>query len=171
MSIKEILTFPHPVLITKAKPVVDVDRNMWGLIDSMAETMYSAPGLGLAAPQIGQSLQIIVVDVEWRWNEGKFNLIPLVNPRITYKEGERIEEEGCLSVPGITAPVKRAERIKVEGLDRDGKKAVIKAEGTLATALQHEIDHLDGILFIDRLSRVKRELYRKRLIKQAKEKG
>jgi peptide deformylase len=130
----------------------------------MIETMYDAPGVGLAAPQVGVSLRVVIIDVSPR-EEGSSGLIELINPEIILAEGEQIEEEGCLSIPGFVSEVKRKAKVRVSGLNRHGEPVEIEGEGLLARALQHEIDHLDGVLFIDRLSRLKRELLKKKIEK------
>ncbi len=129
----------------------------------MTETMYAAPGVGLAAPQVGVSERLIVLDVRNR--EGTTGLITLINPEIIEEEGRVVEEEGCLSLPGITENVVRAERVLVRGHDLDEREQEIEAEGLLAVALQHEIDHLEGILFIDRISRLKRGIIQRKMRK------
>jgi peptide deformylase len=157
MALRKILTFPHPLLAKKAKPVAVVDDEIRRLVDDMAETMYAAPGVGLAAPQVGELLRIVVIDVDYT-DEGKSaNLRVLINPEIVSKEGSISWEEGCLSVPGVTEEVKRSGRVVVRALDRDGKPQEIIGEGLLGVCMQHEIDHLDGTLFIDHLSRLKRK--------------
>jgi peptide deformylase len=133
------------------------------LADDMAETMYAAPGVGLAAPQVGVSERLIVLDIRNR--EGTTGLITLINPEIIEAEGRVVEEEGCLSLPGITEDVARAERVLVRGHDLDEREREIEAEGLLAVALQHEIDHLEGILFIDRISRLKRGIIQRKMRK------
>ncbi len=165
MAILEIYTYPDPVLIHKAEPVKTVDRNLRKLLDNMAETMYSAPGVGLAAPQVGVSVRAIVVDASPRDEHAE--LIKLVNPVITFREGESVYEEGCLSVPGFAAEVVRAARIHVEGFDENGKPVTIDTDTFLATVLQHEIDHLDGVLFIDHLGRLRRDMIKRKLKKRA----
>ncbi|HBG47034.1 MAG TPA: peptide deformylase [Deltaproteobacteria bacterium] len=166
--ILNILKYPDPFLKTKATPVDKVDDGIRKLIDDMVETMYVAKGIGLASVQVGVDKRVIVLDVpgeeENERVKGK-NLVALVNPEIVSAEGETVYEEGCLSVPGFTADVERASRLKVRALDRDGKPVEIKAGGLFAIALQHEIDHIDGILFIDRLSRLKREMIKRKLKK------
>ena len=166
MALLEILTYPNPILLQKAQPVEDIDDAVRELLDNMAETMYDAPGVGLAAPQVGISLRAIVVDASPRV-EGE-HLIKLVNPVITFAEGNTECEEGCLSVPGFSESVTRAEKIVVEGYDGHGKPVKIETDTFLATVLQHEIDHLDGVLFIDHLGRLKRDLIRRKLRKDAK---
>ena len=142
----------------------DIDGDVELLIDDMIETMYSAPGIGLAAPQVGVSKRLIVVDVSVRDGE-KIPLIVLINPEIVHSQGEIESEEGCLSLPGFTATVIRAEKVLVKGMDREGSPMEIEGEGLLSRALQHEIDHLNGRLLIDRISRIKREFFRKRIQK------
>ena len=160
MAILEILTYPDPVLRKVAAPVKNINAKTARLIDDMLETMYAAPGVGLAAPQVGSSQRIIVMDVD---HENPQKLVyKLINPIITRAEGEIVWEEGCLSVVDFTAEVRRAAQVEVVVLDENEKELKIEAEGLLAVALQHEIDHLDGKLFIDRISRLKRELYTRR---------
>lgn len=161
MAIREIKRYPEKVLKEKATPITDIDGDVQKLIDDMIETMYAAPGIGLAAPQVGVSKRIIVIDVSVKETE-KTPLLVLINPEIIRTEGEIESEEGCLSIPGYITTVKRAERVLVSGLNRDGKEILIEGEGLLSRALQHEIDHLNGILFIDRISSIKREFFKKR---------
>ncbi len=168
MSVLEILKYPHPKLKKKSLPVETIDEELRRLIVDMAETMYAAPGVGLAAPQVGQSLRLAVIDVT-RANEEK-NLLVLINPEIISAEGECTWDEGCLSVPDYNEDVKRKEKVVVRYHDMEGKICEIGAEGLLAIALQHELDHLDGVLFIDRISSLKRALYRRRVQKEKKEK-
>jgi len=160
MAILEILKYPQPVLSKVAAPVKDVSAKTVTLVKDMLETMYAAPGVGLAAPQVGVSQRIVVIDVDHE-NPGK-QVYKLINPVITRSEGEMIWEEGCLSVVDFTAEVMRAAQVEVVAIDEDETELKITAEGLLAVALQHEIDHLDGKLFIDRISRLKRELYTRR---------
>jgi peptide deformylase len=161
--IREIIIWPDPVLKKAAAPVARVDEEIRQLIDDMAETMYAADGVGLAAPQLGISKRIVVIDTSPR-QEGQ-KLLHLVNPEIVKTEGETVYTEGCLSVPGEAEEVERAAKVWVKALGRDGKPFEIEGEGLLAIALQHEIDHLDGVLFVDHLSSLKRELIRKRMKK------
>ena len=161
--ILDILKFPDPVLRAPARPVEAITGQVAEFIDDMLETMYAAPGIGLAAPQVGVSRRIIVLDLDHE-NRGA-NVIKLVNPVIREAEGEVVFEEGCLSVVEFTAEVRRAERVRVSGYDENGEEVEIDADGLLAVALQHEIDHLDGKLFIDRISRLKRDLYVRKLKK------
>lgn len=165
MPILAIHTYPSEVLARKAEPVKETEiALLQQLIDDMIETMYDAPGIGLAAPQVGVSKQIIVVDVSGKFPQ--YPLTVLINPKIIHTEGVIESEEGCLSLPGYTTTVKRAEKLKVQGLDREGKEVIIEADGLFARALQHEIDHLDGKLLLDRISSIKREFYKKRLLKK-----
>lgn len=163
MAVLEILNYPDPKLKKVSQPVEAVTEDTVCLIREMVETMYTAPGIGLAAPQVGQLQRIIVLDVDYE-NPGG-NLITLINPEIRESEGKIVWEEGCLSVIDFTAEVKRAKQVAVVGLDEKEKEVTVEGEGLLAVVLQHEIDHLDGKLFIDRVSRLKRELYTKRLKK------
>jgi len=166
MALLEIFKYPDPVLQKKAKPVKDIDASIQKLIEDLIETMYQAPGIGLAATQVGRPIRIIVFDTAPR-EEGR-NPSFLINPEIIEAEGEQTLEEGCLSVPEYFSEVKRKAKVKVRGLDVKGKLVEICGEGVLATVLQHEIDHLDGILFIDRISALKRALYKKKVKKKLK---
>jgi peptide deformylase len=160
MALLEIRKYPDVVLTTAASPVKNITGETVSYVNDMIETMYAAPGVGLAAPQVGISERVIVLDVDHE-NPGK-RLLKLINPTITRAEGEVIWEEGCLSVVDFTAEVKRAAEVEVIAFDENQKEIKIQADGLLAVALQHEIDHLDGKLFIDRISRLKRDLYRRR---------
>ncbi|MBU0672477.1 MAG: peptide deformylase [Candidatus Margulisbacteria bacterium] len=142
---QQVIRFPNPVLRKKAKAVKRITPQIIKLMDQMIKIMHAAPGIGLAAPQIGESLRIIVADI----GAGE---IALANPRIVTKQGKQTFTEGCLSLPGVEAPVERAARVTVKGLSREGQAVTIEAEDLLATVLQHEIDHLDGKVFIDRVS-------------------
>lgn len=166
MAVLEILKYPEKVLKQKAAPVTSVDKELKALIDNMVETMYAAPGVGLAAPQIGVSKRIAVIDVSTKG--AKMPLLVLINPELVRKEGSIEFEEGCLSLPGFTAKIERAERLLVRALDLDGKPFEVESEGLLSIALQHEMDHLDGILLIDRISPLKREFFKKRIQKTRK---
>ncbi|MCX8034427.1 MAG: peptide deformylase [Thermodesulfovibrio sp.] len=166
MAVLEIRKYPDEVLKKKALPITEIDKNIQKLIDDMIETMYKANGVGLAAPQVGVSKRLIVVDTSSR--EENRSLIVLINPEIIYSEGEVLSEEGCLSIPGFTTRLKRGEKILVKGLDRKGNEIEICAEGLFSRALQHEIDHLDGMLLIDRISPLKRELFRRKYQKVKK---
>ena len=170
MAIREILKYPDSTLTRPSAPVKNITGTTVDLISDMLDTMYAAPGVGLAAPQIGSGERIIVLDVDHD-NPGK-QIYKLVNPVITRAEGEVIWEEGCLSVVDFTAEVRRASQIEVVAFDENQKEVKIEAEGLLAVALQHEIDHLDGKLFIDRISRLKRDLYtrkRKKMLRSGTE--
>jgi len=162
MAILKILTYPDPRLKKKSTPVEKIDKEIEKLLDDMAETMYDAPGVGLAAPQVGINLRVIVIDISAR-QEDSPGLIELINPVIISTEGVQVQEEGCLSIPGFSSEVKRKTKVKVQGLDRNGKLVEYEGNGLLDRAFQHEIDHIDGILYIDRLSRLKRELLKKKI--------
>lgn len=162
MAIRKILHYPDPRLRRKALPVDTVDGEIRTLIDELAETMYQAPGMGLAAPQIDVSKRVFVIDI----SEARNDLRVLVNPELLTQEGEQTMEEGCLSVPGVYEEVTRAEKVTVRALGGDGKAFELEADGLLATCVQHEIDHLDGKLFVDYLSRLKQQRVRKKLAKQ-----
>jgi peptide deformylase len=164
MAILEILKFPDPRLRNRAKPVEKVDDALRQLADDMLETMYQAPGIGLAATQVGVAKQLIVVDV----SEEKNQPLVLVNPEVVAWEGEEEMEEGCLSVPGFYEKVKRAEKVTVRALDLQGEPVEMDLDGLLSVCVQHEIDHLHGKLFVDHISRLKRERIRKKLEKEAR---
>lgn len=163
----EIVTYPDKLLILPSREVKNIDGTIQQLIKNMTEIMYTSQGIGLAAVQVGFNKNIIIYDISPM--DGKSSLNILVNPRVVYKEGKTISEnEGCLSLPDFRANVKRAAKVVVEGLDKDGNPMEIEAEGLSAVVLQHEIDHLDGILFIDRISSLKRNLYKNRIKKKLK---
>ncbi len=162
MAIRKILHYPDSRLRRIAEPVERVNDEIRTLIDDMAETIYDAPGIGLAAPQVDVAQRVIVIDI----SETKNDLHVFVNPEIITHEGEQTLEEGCLSVPGIYDNVTRAERITVHAEGRDGKTFELQASGLLAACIQHEIDHLEGKLFVDYLSRLKQQRVRKKLEKQ-----
>lgn len=163
MSIREILKYPDPVLRKKAQKISEFNSDLKSLVEDMAETMYDAPGVGLAAPQIGESVQLIVVDKST--NESNREYMVMINPEITESQGKQEDEEGCLSVIELTATVKRKKKIRVIYQDEEGRPHEIEVEDRMAVILQHEIDHLHGILFIDHLSSLKRNLYKKKLKK------
>lgn len=165
MALLDILCFPDARLRTKAVPVAEVTDGIREFLDDMLETMYAAPGIGLAATQVNVHQQIIVVDVSEEKNQPHC----FINPVITKLEGEEICQEGCLSVPEYFADVQRAEKIKVKALDRDGKEFELEAEGLLAVCIQHEMDHLNGKLFVDYLSPLKQQRLRKKFEKLAKQ--
>lgn len=161
-----VLKFPDPILRRPARPVEAITGETAELMQDMLETMYAAPGIGLAAPQVGVSLRVIVLDVDHE-NRGA-NVIKLANPVIRAAEGEVVVEEGCLSVVDFTAEVTRAERVLASGYDENAQEVEVAADGLLAVAIQHEIDHLDGKLFIDRISRLKRDIYLRKLKKSVR---
>ncbi|MEW8523475.1 MAG: peptide deformylase [Candidatus Thiodiazotropha endolucinida] len=165
MAILDILHFPDPRLRNKAKPVAQVDDSIRRLIDDMLETMYQAPGIGLAATQVNVAKRVVVIDL----SEEKNQPLCLVNPEIIEKDGEEQMEEGCLSVPGVYEMVKRANLIRVRALGRDGATFEMEAEGLLAVCIQHELDHLEGKLFVDYLSSLKRQRIRKKLEKESRQ--
>jgi peptide deformylase len=161
MAILRILEFPDPRLRKKAVPVADVDANIRSLVDDMFETMYAAPGIGLAATQVDVHKRLLVADISQEKNDPQV----LINPEILEKDGVAVTEEGCLSVPGYFVEVERAEHIRVRYLDRDGKETEKEVEDLLAVCIQHEIDHLNGKLFVDYLSEAKRQRIRRKLEK------
>lgn len=165
--LREILHFPHKILTKTSTAVDNMDGDLAQLIEDMVETMYAAPGVGLAAPQVGTSQRIVVLDVNHA-EPGK-DLLKLINPTITDREGSIIWEEGCLSVIDYTAEVKRSAKVEVKAWTIDQQEIIFQAEELLAVALQHELDHLDGKLFIDRISRLKREMYSRRVKKLIRE--
>jgi peptide deformylase len=167
MALLPILEFPDPRLRTRAQPVEQVDAALRKLIDDMFETMYAAPGIGLAATQVNVHKRLLVMDISEHRNER----LALINPEIVSHSGMEETEEGCLSVPGIYEKVRRAEQIRVRALDRDGKQIEFDADGLLAVCIQHEMDHLEGKLFVDYLSDLKRTRIRKRLEKERKDKA
>lgn len=164
MALLDILHFPDERLRRKAEPVAEVTDETRKLVDDMFETMYDAPGIGLAAIQVNIDQRIIVVDV----SDDKSQPLALINPEITRLEGVEQMDEGCLSVPGVYEKVERADAISVKALNAQGEEFEMDADGLLAVCIQHEIDHLDGKLFIDYLSQLKRQRIRKKLTKQAK---
>lgn len=168
MGIRRILTYPDTVLRVRAEPVTNIDGKIQQLIDDMADTMYDAPqGVGLASNQVGEPCRIIVFDTSAK--DEPNDLIVLINPEIIEADGLIVNEEGCLSVIDYRADVKRAKCVTVEGVDREGNPITLKKEGLDAIVLQHEIDHLNGVLFIDHISKLKRELYKIRLKKLLKQ--
>ena len=167
MALRTILEFPDPRLRTRAQPVTRFDAALHQLIEDMLETMYAAPGIGLAATQVDAHQRLIVVDV----SAERTDPVVLINPEILSREGEEVTEEGCLSVPGIFDEVKRAARIRVRANDRDGGVFERDFEGILAVCIQHEMDHIDGKLFVDYLSALKRERIRKKLEKERRERS
>jgi peptide deformylase len=167
VTVLDILTYPDKFLKQQTTPVENIDGAMQTIFENMATTMYAAPGVGLAAPQVGIGQSFIVYDIASQ--EDGHDLQVLINPRIIESQGEIISEnEGCLSVPEFRADVKRAELVLVEGVDRDGNPLRFEAQGMLAIVIQHELDHLNGTLFIDRISALKRNLYKRRVMKEMK---
>jgi peptide deformylase len=165
MSTLAILEFPDPRLRTQAQPVTDFDPALKQLVADMLETMYAAPGVGLAATQVNVHRQVLVADMSEDGNQP----LALVNPRLLEKSGEQVYQEGCLSFPGIYADVERALRVKVAAQDTDGKAIELDVEGPLAVCIQHEMDHLQGKLFVDYLSPLKRSLLLKRMEKKRRQ--
>jgi peptide deformylase len=165
MALLSILRFPDPRLSKKAAPIAVVDDSIRQLAADMAETMYAAPGIGLAATQVDRHIRLIVIDV----TENKSGLQVFINPEIINKSGNCESKEGCLSVPGIYETVPRAEEITVKALDLDGQPFELTADGLLAVCIQHEIDHLNGKVFVNYLSRLKQQRIKEKLIKQARE--
>lgn len=164
MALLPILRYPDPRLHTVAKPVARIDDDLHQLIEDMAETMYEAPGVGLAATQVNVHRRVVVIDV----SEDKSDLMALINPEILERSGEQVCEEGCLSVPGVYEKVKRAERVRVRALNAKGETVELEAEGLLAVCIQHEIDHLDGKVFVEYLSQLKLGRIKSKLAKQAR---
>jgi peptide deformylase len=182
MSIRKIYKYPAPVLRQPTEKITTFDDSLVNLVQDMAETMYDAPGIGLAAPQIGESVKLIVVDtsedkaelsslsaqtkpIPLRYKEGERRFLPMINPEIIAHEGNQVDEEGCLSVLDLTASVKRHKKITVAYQDLQGQPQELTTENRFAVVLQHEIDHINGILFIDHLSPLKRALYKKKVKK------
>jgi peptide deformylase len=172
MPIHEIRHYPDPILRQKTHRVVKIDNTIELLIEDMVETMHAAPGVGLAANQIGVPLQVAVIDLTSHEEKEKGHpqpLVVIINPEILSLEGSVVEEEGCLSIPEYTEKVKRAAKVRVRAQDRTGKKFELEAEGLMAKALQHEIDHLNGLLYVDRLSPLKKSVFKRRFKKMALE--
>lgn len=165
MAKLDILRYPDPRLHTVAKPVATVDARIRQLVEDMAETMYAAPGIGLAATQVDVHERVIVIDI----SETKNALRVFINPEIVDQSGREVGEEGCLSLPGIYDKVERAERVRVRALDRDGQSFELETDGLLAVCIQHEMDHLRGKVFVDYLSPLKRNRIKSKLLKQARE--
>jgi peptide deformylase len=163
--IRTILHYPDPRLRQKGLPIERVTPELERLIDDMAETMYAAPGVGLAATQIGEQHRLFLIDIAA--DDEPSNLIVFINPEITVKEGEQCGPEGCLSFPGVSEDVKRAAKIKVRALDRKGQSFELEAEGLLAVAVQHENDHLDGVLMIDRMGMLKKRIVTRKMQKRS----
>ena len=169
MSKLDILTYPNKFLSEQTRPLENIDGKVQQMIDQMAATMYEAPGVGLAAIQVGWGKSLLIYDISPR--DENHSLHVLINPKIITQEGEIVSEnEGCLSVPDFRADVKRAANVTVAGYDREGKPVRMDAEGFLAIVLQHEIDHLNGTLFLEHISSLKRQMYQRRVKKQMKTK-
>ena len=172
MAVREIKTYPDPVLRNKTARVETIDDTIQRLIEDMVETMHAAPGVGLAANQVGVPLQVAVIDLSTREEqENRHPLLVLINPEILSTQGSVIAEEGCLSLPEYTEKIKRAARVTVRAQDRRGKPFEIEADGLMAKALQHEIDHLNGLLLIDRLSTLKKDIFKRKYRKAALQKA
>jgi peptide deformylase len=166
MAQREVLKFPDKRLREISRPIDEITDEILALAQDMCDVMYSEPGIGLAAPQVGEPVRLIVVDTEWTREDGERNPLILVNPEITERDGKITWMEGCLSVPDFEAEVERSASVRVIARDLENEAVVIDATEIQAVCLQHEIDHLDGVLFIDRISRLKRNLYVKRRKKQ-----
>ena len=166
MAVRPIVKYGHPALHKPSEPVRAIDETIHELLDDMVETMYAAPGIGLAAPQIAVPLRVIVVDLSVGEEPGE--LIKLINPEFVLREGEQRHDEGCLSVPGFGGSPVRPARVVVKGLDPDGKERTYEGTELLARAFCHEIDHIDGLLFVDRLTPLKRDLMKRKLRKKAR---
>ena len=166
MALRVVVKFPDPRLKEVSKPITEIDDDLRELARDMIDVMYDEPGIGLAAPQVGASVRMFVIDTEWSDDGIGQNPSVVLNPEISDREGKITWEEGCLSVPDYVANVDRDARITLRGMDLDGNPIEEHAEGLRAVCIQHEVDHLDGILFIDRISRLKRSLYVKKRKKQ-----
>jgi peptide deformylase len=175
MALRDVLKFPDKRLRTVSQPIAEVTDEIRALANDMLEVVYDEPGIGLAAPQVGEPVRLIVVDTEWTQEGAERNPLVLVNPEIHDPRGRIVWTEGCLSVPDFEAEVERAERVRLQARDLDGNEIIIEASDLQAVCFQHEIDHLDGILFIDRISRLKRSLYvqkrKKQLRRECEETG
>jgi peptide deformylase len=169
MALREVLQFPDPRLRVRSAPVAQVTDAIRELARDMIEVMYDEPGIGLAAPQVGEAIRLVVMDTAWNEEGGERDPIVMVNPEIVHREGALLWTEGCLSVPDFQAEVERAARVRVRYADLEGKQVEEEVEELRAVCFQHEIDHLDGILFIDRISRLKRSLYVKKRKKALRE--
>ena len=169
MALREVLQFPDKRLRQLSKPIPVVTDEIRTLAADMLEVMYDEPGIGLAAPQVGEAVRLVVVDTEWREENAERSPLVLVNPVIVASEGQITWNEGCLSVPEFEAEVERFAKVKLQAKDLDGREILIDAEGLQAVCFQHEIDHLDGVLFIDRISRLKRNMYVRKRRKQLRQ--
>ena len=169
MALREVLKFPDKRLAEVSEPIEEVSDEIRVLARDMLDVMYDEPGIGLAAPQLGETVRLIVVDTRWTEEGAEKNPLVLVNPEIVHREGKLTWTEGCLSVPDFQAEVERAGRVRLLATDLDGQELAIDAEGIQAVCFQHEVDHLDGVLFIDRISRLKREMYVRKRKKQLRQ--
>jgi peptide deformylase len=171
MALLEIVKYPEPVLLNKAKEIRQIDGALQKRIDDMIETLYAAPGLGLAAPQIGDPTRLFVYDlaVQEETPDARKGPLVVINPEIVAMEGEELAEEGCLSLPGYHENVKRALRVQLKGLDREGKEIRLEGEGLLARLFQHEVDHINGVLMIDRFSSLKKDIFYRKFKKMLKQ--
>ena len=171
MALLEIVKYPEPVLLKKAAEVRQIDGALQKRIDDMIETLYAAPGLGLAAPQVGDPARFFVYDlaVQEESPDARKGPLVVINPEIIAMEGEEIAEEGCLSLPGYHENVKRALRVQLKGLDREGKEIRLEGEGLLARLFQHEVDHINGVLMIDRFSSLKKDIFFRKFKKMLKQ--
>lgn len=168
MALRKILTLPDPLLRKAAAPITEITKEVRTLLNDLAETMYDAPGIGLAATQVGAMVRAIVIDLGEREDESQpEGLFKLINPEIIDREGFSESEEGCLSIPDVRETVRRSARVVVRALDENGKTVELEGTGLFSACLQHEIDHLDGVLFIDRLTPVRRELVKAKIRKMA----
>ena len=171
MALRDVLQFPDPRLKRVSEPIVEITDEIRELARDMCDVMYDEPGIGLAAPQVGEAIRMFVIDTDWTEEEGTKNPTVLINPEFVRSEGKIVWEEGCLSVPDFTADVERAAEVTIKAIDLDGKEYVEEATGLRAVCLQHEYDHLDGKLFIDRISFLKRSRYIQKRKKQLREEG
>lgn len=171
MSVLEIVKYPTPVLLKRAEEIREINGALQARIDEMIETLYAAPGLGLAAPQVGDSRRFFVYDLSVQEEEPAARKGPLVvlNPEIVEMEGEEVSDEGCLSIPGYHEKVKRAYRVLLKGLDREGKEIRLEGEGLLARLLQHEVDHINGVLMVERFSSLKKDIFFRKFKKMLKQ--
>jgi peptide deformylase len=171
MAVLEIVKYPTPVLLKKAEAVREIDGAFQAQINNMIETLYAAPGLGLAAPQVGDSRRFFVYDLSVQEEEPVARKGPIVvlNPEILEMEGEEVSDEGCLSIPGYHEKVKRAYRVLLKGLDREGKEIRLEGQGLLARLFQHEVDHLNGVLMVERFSRLKKDIFSRKFKKMLKQ--
>ncbi len=169
MALREVLRFPDKRLAEVSEPIEEVTDEIRVLARDMLDVMYDEPGIGLAAPQVGETVRLIVVDTQWTEEASERSPLVLVNPEIVHREGKLLWSEGCLSVPDFQAEVERAEKVRLLATDLDGQELAFDAEELQAVCFQHEVDHLDGILFINRISRLKREMYVRKRKKQLRQ--